>query len=190
MIRIGTKYGWSHSRNWRSLVVVLAICILSSAALVAEEVAQPNNSVVKLPATNLLGFAGTPRNAKGTLSIEADAINFQKSGKPAAQVKIASIQDIFLGDESRQVGGMPMTLTKAAMPFGGGHAVSLLAHKKYDTVTLEYLDADGGLHGAIFELQKGQGEAFRNELVARGARVSNREDASTKQTEEVSNEKN
>jgi hypothetical protein len=137
---------------------------------------------------HLMGFAGAPRNANGTLSIEADAIRFQKSGKSAVQVNIASIQDVFLGDQSREVGGVPMTLGKAAVPFGGGRAVSLFAHKKYDTVTLEYVDIDGGLHGAIFELKKGQGEVLRNELVARGARLSGEQGASTKQKAEVSNE--
>ena len=33
-----------------------------------------------------------------------------------------------------------MKLGKAAAPFGGGRVVSLFAHKKYDTLTLEYVD--------------------------------------------------
>jgi hypothetical protein len=135
-----------------------------------------------------MGFAGARKNASGTLSIEADSIQFQKSGKAAVQVNIASITNVFLGNQSREVGGVPMTLGKAALPFSGGRAVSLFAHKKYDTVTLEYVEADGGLHNAIFQLQKGQGEVFRNELVARGARISNNQAESTKQNAEISNE--
>jgi hypothetical protein len=108
-------------------------------------------------------------------------LQFQKGGKPAAQVKIASVQDIFLGDQSKQVGGVPMTLSKAAIPFSGGRAVSLFAHKKYDTVSLEYIDTEGGFHGAIFQLNKGQGETLRNELVAKGAHVSQSVDEPTKQ---------
>jgi hypothetical protein len=34
---------------------------------------------------------------------------------------------------------------------------------------LEYLDDSGGFHGAIFQLEKGQGEAFKKALVANGA---------------------
>ena len=171
MIRIGVKWRRGSSAKCRSFVMLLAICIAGSVAVLAEDVAQAKDSPLSIPATHLLGFAETQRNAKGTLSIEGDAIKFQKSGKPAVQVKIASIQDIFVGDQSRQVGGVPMTLGKAALPFGGGRAVSLLAHKKYDTLSLEYLDADSGVHGAIFELPRGQGEVFRNELVGKGARV-------------------
>jgi hypothetical protein len=116
-------------------------------------------------------------------------LQFQKNGKPAVEVSIASVQDVFAGDQSRQVGGLPMTLGKAATPFGGGRVVSLFAHKKYDTLTLEYVDANGGVHGAIFQLQKGQGGTLRDELVARGAHVRQSEDEATKQsTAEVSSD--
>jgi hypothetical protein len=67
-----------------------------------------------------------------------------------------------------QVGGLPMKIGKAAAPYGGGRVVSLFAHKEYDILTLEYVDGDGGIHGAIFQVPKGQGELVRNELVARG----------------------
>ena len=65
-----------------------------------------------------------------------------------------------------------MKIGKAAAPYGGGRVVSLFAHKKYDTLTLEYVDSDGGVHGAIFQVNKGQGELVRNELVARGVSSS------------------
>ena len=101
---------------------------------------------------------------------------------PDAQVNIASVRALFLGEESKQVGGLPVKLGKAAAPYGGGRVVSLFAHKKYDTLTLEYVDSDGGVHGAIFEVTKGQGEVVRNELVARGVSSSSGEDQATKQS--------
>jgi hypothetical protein len=161
-------------------------------ALAFAQNASPRTNETKpltIPATHLLGFESTPANAKGTLSIQDDALQFQKSGKPAVQVKIASLQDIFLGEQDKQVGGLPMTLGKTAAPFGGGRVVSLFAHKKYDTFALEYVDGSGGFHGAIFELGKGQGEVFRNELVAKGAHVSHSADEPAKQSKaEVSGE--
>ena len=82
-----------------------------------------------------------------------------------------------------------MTLGKAAVPFGGGRAVSLFAHKKYDTLALAYVDGNGGFHGAIFQLGKDQGEILRTELVAAGAHVTNNQDESAKQhAAEVSSE--
>ena len=53
--------------------------------------------------------------------------------------------------------------------------MSLFAHKKNDIVSVQFLDADGGVHGSIFQLNKGQGEVFRNELVSHGAQVSDPE---------------
>ena len=112
----------------------------------------------------------------------SDSLQFQQNGKPAAKVKIASVQAVFLGGESKQVGGLPMTLGEAAAPFGGGRVVSLFAHKKYDTLTLEYVDTDGGIHGAIFQLTKGQGELVKNNLIAQGATINSRKDQSTKES--------
>jgi len=133
-------------------------------------------------ATHLLGFANARNNSTGMLSIQDDSLQFQQNGKPGAKVKIAWVRDVFLRAESKQVGGMPMTLGKTAAPFGGGRVVSLFAHKKYDTLTLEYVDADEGIHGAIFQLTKGQGELVKNELIAQGATISSRQDQSTKES--------
>jgi hypothetical protein len=178
--------------NWlvksRPLGVFLILLLVSATAGRAEDVSQPNNATLTVRATHLLGFVDAGNNAQGTLSIQRDALQFEKNGKPAAQVKIASIHDVFLGDVSKQVGGIPMTLGKAAIPFSGGRAVSLLTRKKYDTLTIEYSNTDGGIHGAIFQLEKGQAESFRNELLAKGAKVSNRENEPTKQTAEASSE--
>jgi hypothetical protein len=133
-------------------------------------------------ATHLLGFANARNNSTGTLSVQDDSLQFQQNGKPAAKVKIALVRNVLLGAESKQVGGLPMTLGKTGAPFGGGRVVSLFAHKKYDTLTLEYEDADEGVHGAIFQLTKGQGELVKNELIAQGATLSSHQDQSTKES--------
>jgi len=165
----------------------LIVLIGTISAAFAEDGTAAANSQGSIRATHLLGFEAAKGNLTGTLTIAGDALQFQKNGKPVSQVRIESIQDISVGDQSKQVGGLPMTLGKAAVPFGGGRAVSLFAHKKYDTVTLEYQDAQGGVHGAIFQLNKGQGETLRDDLLAKGARVTNGDN--TKQSAaEVSSE--
>ena len=126
---------------------------------------------------------------KELLSTQDNVLRFQQNGKPIAEVDIASVRHVFLGEEGVQVGGVPMKIGKTAAPFGGGRVVSLFAHKKYDTLTFEYVDGNGGLHGAIFQLEKGQGELVRNELVARGLSSSSGQDQLTKQsTSEVTHE--
>jgi hypothetical protein len=47
-----------------------------------------------------------------------------------------------------------------------------LLRKKVDTLTIQYRDADGGLHGAIFTMPQGQADTIKKELVAQGARTS------------------
>ena len=175
----------------RVLIDVCALWLCTAVAALAQSSAPTlkANPPFSIRATHLLGLPNTKSNCKGTLSTQGNVLQFQQSGKPVAQVDIASVRDVFLGEERMQVGGLPMKIGKAAAPFGGGRAVSLFAHTKYDTLTLEYVDSDGGVHGAIFQLKKGQGELVRNELVARGASSSSGDDQLTKQnTSEVTHE--
>jgi hypothetical protein len=184
-----TAIPWYRTPNGRSLirrsaVALLVLTIWWTARAIAQNPSQSPNSTeaFSVRATHLLGFEGTPANANGTLSIQNDGLQFQKDGKPAAQVKIPSVKDVFLGEANKQVGGTAMTVGKAAAPFGGGRAISLFAHKKYDTVALEYVDANGALHGAIFQLDKGQAEIFKNQLVAKGAHLSEGNDQPAQQS--------
>jgi hypothetical protein len=143
----------------------------------------------KVHVTHILGFESVSNNANGDLSIQGDTLRFQKSNGSSAQIAIASIQDLILGEQDRQVGGVPMMLAKSAAPYGGGRVISLFSHKKYDSVTLEYLDPNGGFHGAIFQLNKGQGEILKSELEAAGAQITRPEDETTKgNTQETKHE--
>jgi len=171
-----------HRRAGMRLLVALIWCGLAAAAQNTTQ--QTASKPFSIPITHLLGFENAKSNCSGTLSIQDDFLQFQQNRKPGAQVKIGAVRDIFLGDESKQVGGLPMTLGKAAAPFGGGRVVSLFAHKKYDVLTLEYVDSDGGIHGAIFQLDKGQGDVVKHELTALGV-ISSHEDQSKHSAAEV-----
>ena len=177
----------SHSKTYhlgrRYALWLSAVLVCCSLTAPAQKITQRGDTSVPFStrATHLLGFANAKNNSTGTLSVQDDSLQFQQNGKPAAKVKIALVRNVRLGAESKQVGGLPMTLGKTAAPFGGGRVVSLFAHKKYDTLTLEYVDADEGIHGAIFQLTKGQGELVKNELIAQGATISSRQDQATKE---------
>jgi hypothetical protein len=167
-----------------ALISLSALLLCSGIGALAQSVAPPlnANAPFSIRATHVLGLPNTKNNCQGTLSIQNNALRFQKQGNPDAQVDIASVRALFLGEETKQVGGLPVKLGKAAAPYGVGRVVSLFAHRKYDTLTLEYVDSDGGVHGAIFEVTKGQGEGVRNDLVARGVSSSSGEDQATKQS--------
>lgn len=167
----------------------LILLILCNNAAFAQHVNEHGNSTATLSghATHLLGLESVRNNTTGTLFIQDNALCFQKGSEPAVQITIPSILDVFLGDESKQIGGLPMTLGKAAVPFGGGRVISLFAHKKYDTFALEYVASDGGIHGAIFQLNQGQGKLLRDQLLAIGAHVG-RNDEHKQSNVEISNE--
>lgn len=167
-----------------ALIRVSALLLCFSLGALAQSAAPPVSASApfSIRATHLLGLENTKSNCNGTLSIQGDALQFQQGGKPGTEVKLASIQAVVLGGESKQVGGLPMKLGKAAAPYGGDRVVSLFAHKKYDTLTLEYEDSNGGVHGAIFQLSKGQGQLVTNFLKARGVSPGSGEYQTTKQS--------
>jgi hypothetical protein len=152
----------------------LALLLCFSRATIGQTPSEAQGSAAGPVAhvTHLLGFEDVRPNAKGELRIQGDIVQFERNGSPSGQVSIRSIQDISLGTEDKQIGGVPMTLGKAAVPFEGGRAISLFSHKQYDTFTVEYLDNNGGFHGAIFRMNKGQGQALEKDLVARGAHIA------------------
>ena len=177
----------SNKRVGLSLLAALMCCSFSAPAQNTIHTEDPG-AVFNIHATHLLGFEKAKNNSTGTLTIQHDLLQFQQNDETPAQVRIGSVRDVFLGEESKQVGGLPMTLGKAAAPFGSGRVVSLVAHKKYDTLTLEYLDDAGGIHGAIFELQKGQAEVVKRELITHGAIILSHHDQATEQNTEVGHE--
>ena len=133
---------------------------------------QQNDSTSVIPGVKcVIGLESIKPGAKGTLNSLPTGLEFT-SGERKADVTTSSIQDIFTGQESRQdVSGMGGTLVEAAIPYGGGRFVSLFSHK-VDVLAVEYVDSNGGFHGAVFVVSAGKATAFKNQLVARGAKVS------------------
>jgi hypothetical protein len=173
-----------------ALISIWAFLLCSGISALAQSptTTAKANPPFSIRATHLLGLSNTKSNCKGTLTAQDNVLRFEQNGKAIAQVDISSVRDVFLGAESMQVGGLPMKIGKAAAPFGGGRVVSLFAHAKYDTLTLEFVDSNGGIHGAIFQLKKGQGELVRDELVTRGVSSSSGEDPTKQSTLEVTHE--
>ncbi len=124
----------------------------------------------------VIGLENIKPGTKGTLTSWPNGLEFTAE-KRKANITTSSIQDVFTGQESRQdVSGMGGTLVEAAIPYGGGRFVSLFSHK-VDVLAVEYVDSNGGFHGAIFVLSPGKAAAFKNQLVAQGAKVSTHVDA-------------
>jgi len=148
-----------------SRLSIFALSLLSGLPLLAQE-STVNGMPLKVRC--LMGLDNIKRNAHGTLTLEQDSMQFN-TGQTVAKVPVKSIDDIFSGAEMTQSGGTVGALTKVALPYGGGRALSLLLRSKIDILTLTYRDENGGFHGVILTLPKGQGAQVRAQLVAGGA---------------------
>jgi hypothetical protein len=65
-------------------------------------------------------------------------------------------------------------------PYGSGRFLSLF-RSKLDTLTLQYRDPDGGLHGLIFTMSVGRAELLKRQLVAQGAHTTVETEKSSEQ---------
>ena len=118
----------------------------------------------------VIGLAGVKNNAKGTLQVESGKLIFA-DGKVHTDISAAAISDIITSaDTERAVGGTVGTMSMAA-PYGGGRFLSLF-RKKIDTLTIQYRDDDGSLHGVIFAMPVGAAEGAKKDLVAQGANTA------------------
>ncbi len=147
-----------------SVFLLLAVVGFISTGL-AQQLAPAGTEAVLV-----IGMTGLKNNAKGKLSVQDGVLTFASS-KQKANVSAASIDDVVTGrDSERVLGGTVGTLSRLA-PYGGGTALSLL-RKKVDTITIEYRDSSGGLHGAIFTMPVGDAESIKQALLAGGAHTT------------------
>lgn len=162
-----------------------------AACLIAQNLDQGGRSSPNpaLRARAVLGLEGIANNSMGVLSIQDGAFVFSQGEGPEVRIPLSAIRGVSLSQDDKQMGGTAMAVGRAAAPFGGGRVIGAFAHKKYDFVTLEYLDGNGGFHGTIYELNKGQGQVLADELGAKGVHVSGLELATGKQKLETINAK-
>jgi hypothetical protein len=152
-------------RSMRTAIIFLA-SILGFTAL--PSFAQQPAAGTKV--VQITGLIGVKANAKGTLTEEEGSLLFANS-KVKVTVPIHFVEDVVSGNDSQRVfRGTLGTLTMLA-PYGGGRFLSLF-RAKLDTLTIQYRDKDGGLHGAIFTMPVGQADVVKKQLVSQGAHTS------------------
>jgi hypothetical protein len=150
-------------------VLLTALTLFWCGPLISGSYAQQAQTLT--PAVQLIGVAGVKDKTKGRLTVVNGTLRFIHA-RGTADVTTESIQDVVTGrDSQRVIGGTMGTLTQFAAPFGSGRILSLF-RTKLDTLTIQYRDADGGLHGVIFTMPFGKAEMIKQELVAKGAKTS------------------
>jgi hypothetical protein len=170
----GRANGQSHYRFRKGLLVVkfaqatLLPLLLLLGSIVS--LSQTQSVPAAAEAVQVTGLAGIKENTKGTLTVENSMLTFATT-KSSFDISAASIQDVVTGNDSQRViRGTVGTLTMLA-PYGAGRAISLL-REKIDTITVQYRDSNGGLHGAIFTMPVGKAELIKESLLALGAHTN------------------
>ena len=140
------------------------------AAAIAATAASPQQISKAVKVVQLTGFPDMKENSKGILSVENGNLHFVH-GKAISNVSASLIQDIVTGSDSQKAVGKTVGIISMAAPYGGGRFLSLFRNK-IDTLTVEYRDADGAFHGAIFTMPVGTADEIRKELITQGAHTS------------------
>jgi hypothetical protein len=152
----------------RIALLIAAACV-SPTPLIAQQQQQPPKPVPKR-VRSVMGFQDIKKNEKCGVEISSNSVRL--TGQTAtAEVQIASIEDVLTGDDSaRLVGGFVGTLTSFG-PYGSVRFLSLF-RKKLDTLTIQYRDSEGGLHGGILSMHPGEAIALKRVIVAAGAKTT------------------
>jgi hypothetical protein len=125
------------------------------------------------PVTNVIAITGLPAvkdNAKGALTVENGKLHFSY-GKKSSEVNAASIEDVVTGEDTQAAVGKTVSNLSMVAPYGSGRFLALF-RTKFDTLTLQYRDENGALHGVIFALPTAGAEPIKKELLAQGAHTT------------------
>jgi len=93
-----------------------------AASLIAQDVDQVRtaSSSPVLRARAVLGLQGVANNSMGELLIQDDVFVYSRREGPTVRMPLSAIQGVFLSQEDKQVGGMPLAMGRAAAPYGAG----------------------------------------------------------------------
>jgi hypothetical protein len=144
------------------------LLLLVSATLTQAE--DPKPTITSSKAVLVIGLGHINPNTKGTLELKDGALHFT-SGRGSFDLNADTIQDVVTGtDSQRMIRGTLGTISQLG-PYGSGRALSLL-REKIDTLTIEYRDSEGALHGAVFTMAVGKADLLKQDLMSQGARTT------------------
>lgn len=120
--------------------------------------------------TLVTGLPGFKDDSNGSLTVEKGYLQFVHS-KNAIEIPAVSITDVATGSDSQRVIRGKAGTVSMFGPYGSGRFLSLF-RSKLDTLTIQYRDGDGGLHGVIFAMAVGKAELLKQQLIAQGAHTT------------------
>jgi hypothetical protein len=156
-------------RSMRTATIAL-LSIVGITALPAAAQKPATGTAAGTKVTQFMGLEGVKPRTGGTITLDGGNLQFTSSNGKAS-VPLNSVEDVVTGNDSQRVfRGTFGTLTMFA-PYGSGRFLSLF-RSKLDTLTIQYRDADGSLHGAIFTMGEGKADPLKKEMLAQGAHTT------------------
>ena len=159
---------WARGLFFAIVSASLPLCPMRANGQAPDASPVAATNVLRAQAQLVVGGQSIKNNSKGTLSVMGSSLQFAAEGKQVS-VEASSILDISTDKDSRQDVTGAAHLAAEAIPYGGSRVLSLFSHE-IDVLTVEFRDANGAYHGAVFALAKGQAAPFKKQLVALGAK--------------------
>ena len=128
-----------------------------------------SGSADDVEARHVAGLPGVKANDKGKLAITAAGLSF--SGKSGGAVVPASeIAAVSTGNQRVELWGTKGRLLRMAIPQGGGLVAATFLHHKVNMLTVEFEDAKGGYHAAVFYVAEEAAQKAMEQLALRPVR--------------------
>jgi hypothetical protein len=155
-------------------MALTVVTLVAFSPLAQQCFAQKPEGSVKV--TQITGLPGVKNNTGGVLMVDGGKLHFSH-GATKVDLPANSVADVVTGaDSQRAIHGTMGSVGLMAAPYGSGRFLSLF-RTKLDTLTIQYHDADDGLHGAIFTMPVGKADEIKKKLLAQGAQTSVPEEA-------------
>ncbi|MBB5057047.1 hypothetical protein HDF16_001732 [Granulicella aggregans] len=141
------------------LILHTSLCIPNLSAEAREAAAQQLSQAAWTSAhvQHVYGFPDAKPNKKGTLTLGADTLTFSsKSGTTSIPRSLLTAASA--GNQRVEIWGVGGRILRMTIPDGGGLAAAAFMHHRVDMLTVEFKDAHGGAHSAVFVLPAKQAE--------------------------------
>ena len=109
-------------------------------------------------AEHVYGFPDTKSGKKGTLVLSADTLTFTDKASNSS-IPRSTILAVSNGSDRVELFGTTGRIVRMMIPDGGGLAAAAVMHHRVGMLTIDFVDAWGGRHAAVFNMPPAQAEA-------------------------------
>jgi hypothetical protein len=125
--------------------------LLQAILLLAPTPAHAAPAWVSTHAEHVYGFPDIKHHKKGTLTLSPDTLSFLDKSSNTS-IPRAAVTAVSAGNERVEIWGIGGRILRMTIPNGGGIAAAAFMHHRIDMLTVEFRDARGADHSAVFFL--------------------------------------